>query len=227
MKKVKNNGNAGFSLAELLIAMTITLLLLGLASGLFSRALGTRARESRRTDALTSAQAALNVMSHEISNAGFGIYYLDNGTQFPSNGIIAADSNSKRIHFRANITNEGAAGEKTESPGEDVTYFFDSAKKSIVRYDPRGTPQTPPLPPKELTSVIVNNISEVTFAYFDYNGVTQPPKDGAVAASENTGRVRITVKVTLDRVQGQPDNQVVTFTSDVTLRNSNYMLNQY
>lgn len=224
MKRIKNNTSAGFSLAELMIAMTITLLLLGLVSGLFARALGTRARESRRTDALTSAQAALNVISREVSNAGYGIYYLDDGTRFPSNGIIVADSNDKRIHFRANI--ENGDGE-TKSPGEDVTYFFDSDKKSIVRYDPRGTPQAAPSLPKESTSVVVNNISEVTFAYFDYNGITQPPNGGVTKPSENTGRVRITVKVTLDRVQGQPDNQVVTFTSDVTLRNSNYMLNQY
>jgi len=219
MKKVKNNRNTGFSLVELMIAMTITLLLLGLVSGLFSRALGTRARESRRTDALTSAQAALNVMSHEISNAGYGILYLDNGTEFPSNGIIAADSTDRRIHFRANIENSDG---ETKSAGEDVTYFYDSAKKSIVRYDAHGIDKNTPL-----TSVIVNNISEVTFAYFDYNGVTQPPPAGVATPSENSGRVRITIKVTLEPVQGQPNNQVVIFTSDVTLRNSGYMLNQY
>lgn len=222
MKKVINNRNKGFSLVELMIAMTITLLLLGLVSGLFSRALGTRARESRRTDALTSAQAALNVMSHEISNAGYGILYLDNGTEFPSNGIIAADSTDRRIHFRANIENSDG---ETKSPGEDVTYFYDSAKKSIVRYDAHGDISTTPFKP--LTSVVVNNISEVTFAYFDYNGVTQPPPAGVATPSEDSGRVRITIKVTLEPVQGQPSNQVVIFTSDVTLRNSGYMLNQY
>ncbi len=134
MKTTKDNSSAGFSLPELMIAMTITLLLLALVSGLFARALGTRSRESRRTDALTSAQAALNVMSHEISNAGYGIYYLDNGTRFPSNGIVtatAADSNNKRIHFRANIENTDAA---TNGAGEDVTYFYDAATQSIVRY---------------------------------------------------------------------------------------------
>lgn len=218
MKTIKNNSSAGFSLAELLIAMTITLLLLALVSGLFARALGTRARESRRTDALTSAQAALNVMSHEISNAGYGIYYLDNGTRFPSNGIVTTtvdDSNNKRIHFRANIENTDGT---TNGAGEDVTYFFDTATQSIVRYDPNSV---------DKTSVVVNKISDVTFAYFNYDGTTQPPKDGTTTPSEETGRVRITITVKLDRVQGQPDNQVVTFTSDVTLRNSNYMLNQY
>lgn len=224
MKTMKNKETAGFSLVEMLIAMTITLMLLGLVSGLFARSLGIRARESRRTDALTSAQAALSVMSHEISNAGYGIYYLSGtGTKFPSNGIVASpDSTNKRIHFRANTTNVNDAGIKTESPGEDVTYFFDSATDSIVRYDANGiNPGTP------LTSVVVNKISDVTFAYFNYDGTTQPPQNGTTTPSENTGRVRITVTVKLENVQGQPANQVVTFTSDVTLRNSKYMLNQY
>ncbi len=228
MKQLKKSfGVAGFSLLELLIAMSITLLLLGLVSGLFARALGIRARESRRTDALTSAQAALNVMSREISNSGYGIVYnpTTTGGAIPSNGIIVGESGTQRIHFRANITNEGAAGAATASPGEDVTYFFDDDTKSIVRYDAHGIDETTPL-----TSVVVNGISEVKFGYFDYVGSSSTPipnnADGASSPTVNTGRVRITITVTLDPVQGQP-NSAVTFRSDVTLRNSGYMLKQY
>ena len=220
MKKVEKNRNAGFSLVELMIAMTITLVLLGLASGLFSRALSIRARESRRTDALTSAQAALNVMSHEISNAGYGIV-VDTNTKRASNGIIIADSNQQRLHFRGNIENsELPLNLATNDPGEDVTYFFDSATNSIVRYDARGINADTPL-----TSVVVNRISSVTFTYFDYTGSNSTPTQ-VTTPTADTGRVRINVSVTLDSVQGQP-NGTVQFTSDVTLRNSNYMLNQY
>ncbi len=220
MKKVKKNRNAGFSLVELLIAMTITLVLLGLATQLFSRALGTRARESRRTDALTSAQAALNVMSHEISNAGYGIV-VDPNTKSASNGIVTADSNQQRLHFRGNIENtETVSSLATDDPGEDITYFFDAATNSIVRYDARGINVNTPL-----TSVVVNRISNVTFTYFDYTGSNSTPTQ-ATTPTANTGRVRINVSVTLDPVQGQPDG-TVQFTSDVTLRNSNYMVNQY
>lgn len=229
MKQLKKHGaSAGFSLAELLISMTIMLLLLGLVSGLFARALSIRSRESRRTDALTSAQAALSVMSREISNSGYGIFYLStSNSKVSSNGIITADSDARRIHFRANITNEGAAGESTSSPGEDVTYFFDDDTDSIVRYDPRGDPSKTP---SDVTSVIVNRISDVKFGYFDYSGNSSTPTPnnttGASTPTVNTGRVRITITVQLDPVQGQP-NSNVTFTSDVTLRNSDYMLNQY
>lgn len=234
MNTVKKPNEGGFSLIELLISVAVMLIVLAVASGLFGRALGVRARESRKTDALTSAQAALSVMSREIGNAGFGISDPSDH-RIPNNGIIVADSNwdsdadgkSERIHIRSNFDNvgeytlpSGSTILSTNRPGEDVTYFFDSATNSIVRYDP-NTPGTGPK-----TSVIVNRISNVTFEYFDYvsgSAISSTP----TAASTNTGRVRITVTVKLDPVIGQPDNQTVTFSSDVTLRNSNYMLYQY
>lgn len=205
MKKVKNTNNKGFSLIELLIAMSITLILLGLATSLFAGALGTRTRESRRTDALTSARAALSAISREVSNSGYGL---------TNNGIVTADSGAQTLHFRANLSNDDYT---TDSAGEDVTYFFDPTTKSIVRYDPHNTPTT---------SVIVNRISDVAFSYFDYTANSSTPTATTIP-TVNTGRVRITVTVELEPVTGQPSNQSVVFTSDVTLRNSSYMLNQY
>lgn len=214
MKKSVGNRNAGFSLVEMVIAMTIMLILLGITATLFSRVLGIRSRESRRTDALTSAQAALNVMSREISNSGFGLY-LDAVTKQPLNGIITADSGANKIHFKANVVNSDLT---ISSPGEDVTYFLDSATSSIVRYDPNDTVKP--------TSVVINRISTVTFKYFNYTGSTSTPTETTTPTGD-TARVRITIVVQLDHVDGQPDGQTVTFTSDVTLRNSDYMLNQY
>ncbi len=204
MKLSENKNEAGFSLIELIIAMTITLVLLGLASGLLSGALSTRKRESRKTDALTSSQAALNLLSREIGNSGYGL---------TTNGIVTADSNSQMLHFRSNVENGDAT---TNSPGEDLTYYFDANTQSIVRYDPNDNPQT---------AVIVNRISDVTFQYFDYNGTSTPTQQ--TTPTNNTGRTRINITVQLEPVEGQPDNQVVSFTSDVTLRNSKYMLKQY
>ena len=207
-----------------MIVMVIFMILLAIVSSVLARSMGIRARESRRTDALTSAQAALNIMSREISNAGFGIY--DNSiTSNPNNGIVIADSNDQRIHFRANVSNVGpgpvasACGVLcTNDPGEDVTYFFDDETDSIVRYDPNGDPQT---------SVVVNKISNVTFQYIDYTFGSSTPSTPATTPTSNTARITITVLVTLDPVQGEPNPQMVTFTSEVNLRNSSYMLHQY
>lgn len=223
MKIKRTTKQAGFSLLELIVAMTVMLILLGIVATLLAQSLGIKARESQRTDALTSAQAALNVLSREIANSGFGIIASD-GSRLASNGIVAVDSNSNRIHIRSNINNVGLPSNpsgstvlSTNQSGEDVTYFFDEASDSIVRYDPNDTPTT---------SVVVNRISNVTFQYFDYSGTNSTGVE-VTTPTNNTGRVRITVTVQLDPVQGQPNPSNITFTSDVTLRNSNYMLNQY
>ncbi len=223
MKNQKPKNNAGFSLIELMISMVIMLILLGIVSTLLSRSFSVRARESQRTDALTSAQAALNVLSREISNAGFGIR-TGTTSSIASNGIVAADSDATRIHFRTNVDNVGPRSVPpgstvlaTNKPGEDITYFLDTATNSIVRYDPNATPET---------SVVVNRISEVTFQYFDYVGANSAGVE-VTTPTNDTGRVRITVAVSLDPIVGQPNPLEVEFTSEVTLRNSSYMLNQY
>jgi prepilin-type N-terminal cleavage/methylation domain-containing protein len=219
----RKTGEKGFSLLELLIAMTIMAIMMGLASALLYRGIGVRSRESRRTDALTSTQAALNLLSREIANSGFGID--DNATTAnPNNGLVLADSNAQQIHFRSNINNVGPGPYNptctavcTSDAGEDVTFFFDSSTNSIVRYDKYGSPQT---------AVVVNRISNVTFSYYDY------ASDGTVTGpvstpTLNTGRVSIAVNATLDPVAGQPNPTSVSFTSEVNLRNSGYMLRQY
>jgi prepilin-type N-terminal cleavage/methylation domain-containing protein len=230
MKSESKKRNAGFSLIELMIAMIIMLTITGIITTAVSKMMGVRARESRTTDALTSAQAALNVMSRELSNSGFGIY--DNAqTQKANNGIVWADSNSSTIHVRANITNFGdgpvnptCTAVCTNEPSEDVTYSYDNATASIIRYDPHGYWNGSAYIPQ--TSVVVNKISNVTFQYYDYasDGTVTGPLS---APSVNTGRIELTVQVALDPVQGQPYPLYVKFISEINLRNSSYMLNQY
>ena len=196
-------GLRGFSLIELLIAMTISLVILGAAVTVFWRALSTRARESSRTDAITSAQAALNIMSREIGNAGYGL---------DSNGVVL-DSTSTVLHIRSNIDNSNRT---TSEPGEDIVFYLDGtgADRSVVRHD-NNTNET---------SGIINRISSVTFDYVNY---VNPPDTLPVGPSPATGKITITLTVELPNVQGQPSGRTVTVKSDVTLRNSTYMRGQY
>src|SRR5215204_1750394 len=210
MRNLRINKNVdGFSVVEFLISMTIFLVLLGSAASLFSKSLGTRQRESSRTDALTSAQAALNVISRELSNSGFGL---------TNNGIVSADSNTQKLHFVANIVNTNNV---LTDRGENITYFFDSTTKSILRYDANANGNNSPQ-----TSVIINRISSVDFRYFNYSGSNSNPTI-TDTPTVGTGRVRVTITVELEDVQGQVNNQKVKLVSDVTLRNSDYMLQQY
>ena len=228
MKKPKKSRQNGFSLIEMTIAMGVTLVLLGLTATLFASALSTRARESRRADALTAARAAISVMSREIANSGYGIA-VDDGGYIPVNGIVLADSSKNRLHFRANTENRNGC---TRDRGEDVTYFFDNDTQSIVRHERFSSDGANPCgaaAEATETSVVVNRISNVTFKYFNYSGGSSTPLEpsGTDNPTADTGRVRISVEVKLEEVTGQPKNQVITFTSDVTLRNSKYMLKQY
>jgi prepilin-type N-terminal cleavage/methylation domain-containing protein len=211
MKLEIKNSDRGFSMIELVITMTMMVLLTGLVATLFSQSWSLRSRESRRTDALTSAHAALNVLSREIANSGYGL---------KDNGIVLTDSNSQRLHFRSNIQNNNTV---TTDPGEDVTYFYDSPSRSIVRYERTLDPATGNI--VGTTSAIVNRISQVDFLYFNYAGSSSTATTSTTPTAD-TCRVQLTVAVQLEPVPNMP-NQTVTFTSDVTLRNSNYMLNQY
>lgn len=228
MKSPAPKSNSGFSLIELLITMVVMLIALSIVSTITFRAFGVRARESRTTDALTSAQAALSVMSREISNSGFGLYN-DSVNKVADNGIVIADSNANQIRVRANLDNFGGTHESPgpntlviNQPSEDVMYFFDADTSSIVRYDPHGLGTDQPE-----TSVVVNRISNVTFEYYDYAGATSAATGPLTVPTADTGRVRIIVEVTMDPVAGQPDDQKVTLASEVTLRNNSYMLRQY
>jgi len=235
MKNKVNNNSKGFSLIELLVAMTIVLILLGIVSTLLGQSLSIRARESRKTDALTSAMAALNVMSREISNGGFGVYEGSAINPVSSNGLIVSDSNNSQVRFRANLTNAGPGSASTmgcppactNEPGEDVMYFFDDATKSIVRYDPHAIETSPGVYGPQ-TSVVVNRISSIEFKYFDYQDdgtVTAEP--GSDAPTSRTGRIRLKVEVQMDPIYGQANPDTVAFTSEINVRNSNYMLRQY
>jgi hypothetical protein len=158
-------------------------------------------------------------MSREIANAGFGLA-SDNYNTVHYNGIIIADSNSSKLRVRSNFVNtadNGGHATTTEDVGEDVTYYFDAAAQSIVRHDPAQNPST---------TYLVNRISSVTFSYYNYTGSSSTPTI-TDAPTADTGRIKITVTVQLDAVQGQPNGQTVTLNSEVTLRNADYMMRQY
>jgi hypothetical protein len=129
------------------------------------------------------------------------------------NGIVYADSNLTQLHILANVINTNAV--LTDS-GENVTFYFEPTSQSILRYDANDGG----------TSVLINRVSNVNFQYFDYTGSSATGTQ-VTSPTVNTGRVRIILTVSLDQVQGQANPQNVVLVSDVTLRNSPYMLQQY
>jgi prepilin-type N-terminal cleavage/methylation domain-containing protein len=148
----ENTGQLGFSLPELMIAMAIVLVVMSLTSGLLSRSFNVRSRENQRSDALADAQRALNIMSREIANSGFGL---------SDNGIVTVDSGIDSIRVRANLNAfEGqATSQLVNDRNEDVKYSLWTVGDAsyIVRLD-IGT--------QNQTTVLANRVDSLKIRYY-------------------------------------------------------------
>jgi prepilin-type N-terminal cleavage/methylation domain-containing protein len=243
MQQSNKKNQAGFSLMELLVALTVTLVVMCIAVTLLARTLNVRTRENEHVDELGDVQRALNIMSREIANAGFNL---------TTNGIVAADSNAQTIRIRANLNKfdtsglfsaaaKGGIGDPLagagEDAGEDVTYFVNAADNTnyLARWDALGTLQG---------TVLANRVDTIGFYYFDRKvtytqdspncQITNPLNDAGVAQAsvtpDNAKFVVIVVCIATPQVStpGSPGYQPgfrTLLISDVALRNSN--LNKY
>ena len=211
---------AGFSLIELMIAMTVTLIIAGASATLLSQSFRMRSREDNRSDAIADAQRALNIVSREIANSGFGL---------PDNGIVPGDTNNVSIRIRANLNAYRVEPNNTQvsDPDEDIKYLMyrDEAanRRYLVRYDAVVAPSNP----EQGKTVLANRLDSFNLLYFDSAGAEI--NVGANPDAVRTAwKVRITVGVVLpaDGKFGsagyQPESSVELI-SDVVLRNASQM----
>jgi prepilin-type N-terminal cleavage/methylation domain-containing protein len=225
----KKSGTEGFSLLELIIAVSIVLVIMGITSSLLAGSFNVRARENQRSDALADAQRALNIMTREIANSGFGL---------SDNGLVAADSGLSSIRVRANLNAfEGqATSPLVNDRNEDVKYSLWAANGAsyIVRLD-IGT--------QNQTTVLANRIDSLKIRYYPSKiSYTMSPAVGGVpscdistASAEVTQKsdakyivMSICVELPQRGVPGSPGFQPLTrvqLVTDVNLRNAN--INNY
>jgi len=218
------NREAGFTIAELMIAMTVTLVMIGLTGALLAGSFSIRTRENQRTEALADTQRGLNLMTREIANSGYAL---------TDNGIVEADSGANSIRVRANLN--ATSGETTSSSAidrdEDVKYFLftDTTNSYIVRLDVNTAAQQ---------MILANRVDALNFHYYaDRVTYTSGACDiadvrdsfgnpvGEVAAKAGAKYVVVTLCVQLPAVStpGAPGYQPaskVQLTSDIALRNS-------
>lgn len=222
--KMSKTGSEGFSLFELVIAMTITLVLTGLASILLAGSFSTRGRENQKTEALADAQRGLNIMTREIANSGYGL---------TDNGIVAADSGLDSIRVRANLN--AALGETTSNSAsdrdEDVKYLLwtESEKSYIVRLDINSSASE---------MVLANRVDALKLRYYgdkvtyqasncDITNVRDSYGNpaGEVASKSAAKYIVLSICVNLPAVSapgapGYQPSSSVQLVSDVALRNS-------
>ena len=195
-------GEAGFSLIELVIAMGLTLTVMCMASILLANAFGIRSREHVRVEAVADAQRALNILSREVANSGFGL---------TGNGIVAADSDADSIRVRSNLNSFGGAGAQTATTDADEDLIFsiidNGSERLIYRHDVNSN-----LPP----SPLADRVDSLQIEYLD--------AANAAVAPGLAKKVRLTVGVLLPVVgkPGAPGYQPASRTqvvSEVSLRN--------
>ena len=161
----KAGNAAGFSLIEMVIAMTVTLVVMGIASTLLARAFNVRKHEDQRSDALADAQRTLNMMSHEIANAGFnlttnGIIDSDSGVDANGNGSIRVRANLNKFDSDVSQAARDGIGVVGEDAGEDVKFFVTPTADTsyLVRYDAYAANQA---------TVLANRIDSLRVQYYD------------------------------------------------------------
>lgn len=215
----KSLDQSGFSLAELSIAMLVMLIIMGIAATILAATFKVRNRENTRSAAIVDVQSALNNMSREIANAGYGI---------SSNGIVVGgDSGLTQIRVRSDLNLSGA----TDEAGEDVKYLFmnDANGSFIVRMN---------LQPTQTTGLIASRIDGMAIYYYDRrvtytsgNGVITNVLNSAGTAQaevtpDNAKYIVLLIRVTLPAV-GKPGSSgyqpaaATQLVSTVTLRNAN------
>ena len=221
-QKSLKKSSGGFSLLELLIAMSLTIGMLGMAATALTSGYRIREREESVTDAVADAQRALNIMSREIGNAGFNL---------STNGIVSGDSNANSIRIRSNLnkydtTVDDNSRNNVVDPGEDLKYFINVANNTdyLVRHDEFSTGRK--------TTVLANRMDSLRIHYFA-SKVTYGTADCDItapsAAEVSTDSARYVVIALCVRIAAagvpntagyQPASNVL-LVSDVTLRNAN------
>jgi len=214
------NSQRGFSLIELLIAMTVTIVIAGIASSLVAQSFRMRSREDARSDAIADAQRALNIVSREIANSGFGLI---------DNGLVPEDTGPGSIRFRSDLNRytHDASGNLVSGAGfvseadEDIKYamYHDNVanRHYLVRFDVN-------LGGREGTTVLANRLDTFSLQYYGSDGtelnVVTDPLNSSLA-----WKIKITVGVSLPAqgVRGSPGYQpesTINLISDVVLRNA-------
>jgi prepilin-type N-terminal cleavage/methylation domain-containing protein len=227
MEKQNRKAEQGFSLIELIIAMTITVALAAAAMTMVAASFKVRSRENQKSDAIADAQRGINLMTREIANSGFGLM---------NNGIVSSDSTQNSIRVRSNLN--ALSGETTSNSvsdrDEDIKFllYTENGSSYIVRLDVNVGAQE---------MVLANRVDNLNIHYFadkvlytadnadgncDITNVTDssgnPVTD--VAQKSSAAYVVLSTCVRLPEVgtPGSPGYQPVSqvqLVSDVALRN--------
>jgi hypothetical protein len=216
-------GPRGFTIVEMLIAFAVFFLVLGGIFQIFGPSNVMYAAGHRKLDLQQSARVAMDTMVRQLRMAGY----------FPENfDANAANDVANPIH----IATDGAVAIAGDTDGTGASNVFTFCLNGGSLQVLREAVATASYQCTTNGQVLVDNVTNLRFAYFDANNapLPDPPTgpyalDGQNAGVAPTfldltqrGAVR-TVVITVTTQQNVPGQapQVYTLTSDVRLRNVN------
>ena len=203
MEIIISKNQNGFTLAELLIAMMLSLIVLGAVYGVYRVQVHTVKAQEFKMEAQEYARAALDIMVREVRNLGF----FPAGTPCPAPGntagIVTATATTFQFVYDAN--NDGScAGTMATGAGadENITYAYNGTDITRDINDGNGA--------QILTA---GNVTAFVITYLDAAGVVT-----ANPANIRSLSITLTVRARNPDAQfGGPQN--ITMNSNVNLRN--------
>ncbi len=210
MQIEKRKTTSGFTLIELIIAMSLGLIILGSLYGVFTMQNRTASVQEQIADMQLNARAGLEILLRDIRMAGYNPSKTTPWTNGTAPAITAATANS--LSIVADLNGNGSTTTDTSNLEETITYdLYQHDGVSRLGRNSNGTRQT-----------VVEHIESLAFVYYDRDGspLSIPPTLSSVRKIQVTITARTAFPDTgyVDPVYGDHYRRY-TLTSLVTPRN--------
>jgi type IV pilus assembly protein PilW len=172
----------GFTIIELLVSMTISLVVLAAVAKTFTVQTRQNSAEEQMAQMQQNVRGALDLMVREIQMAK----YYPAGTAFPA-GTYGITYSASQLEVKSDVADSNGTISTATGSVEDIIYAFDSTNFYITRK--LGSSGT--------ADIVADNITSFTFAYYDANGT-------AVTSAGNSGSIR-KVTITIAARTAKPD----------------------
>ncbi len=197
------NNESGFTLVELLIAMTIGLIILAALSSTFLMQSKIYDVQEQVVEMVQTARAAMDMITREIRIAGYDPKGAMQRSDPTGAKFVGIPNDANKLQVYADLNGD----EDTGDSNEDITYTYDAANLQLDRNTGGGD------------QPFAENIQLFTFDYLDSNG-------NPAGTTANIRRIKITITARTSKPDWNytPNSgyRTYTLTSLVTPRNLAY-----
>lgn len=199
MYYLSKNKESGFTLVELLIAMTIGLIILAALSSTFLMQRKIYDVQEQIVEMVQTARAAMDMMTREIRMAGYDPTGVMQSSDPGAAKFVGIPYHADKLQIYADLNGD----EDTDDSHEYIKYTMDSVYPFEIRRDTGGGKQEFAL-----------NIQSFTFDYLDSSG-------SATTATADIRQIRITITARTSKADADYNGgyRTHTLTSLITPRN--------